>query len=222
MTSAEILKQASRVVAGLIKEKTPPLFSTCRAAYKTLGEVVEYAAKAEKAYEEGVSKAFASAVDEVVKQLEVFRASLPDAPTVTKALPAIELATYLKDQVEKALAEEPARSLTRLHALKRAVEKASYDGTDVVTIETFVDPWQQATVAVDGDGKRVTSGAAGVAEVAGIPSMSIADVMKSAVASVEKHQREATTIDSGWPMDLTSREFLQGERGIFGFDTDKV
>jgi hypothetical protein len=216
MTIVEILKQTGRVVADLIKERTPPVFETCRQAYKLLGEIVHHASKS---HDDELGKEFAGAIDEVIKSLEAFRAPLP-AAGVAKEMKVEELAAYLKTQVEKALVEDAPRALTRLHALKAAIAKVSWAGGETATIEEFTDPWQQASLEIGVDGKKVTSGAAQVAEVT-VPGLAVADLMKAMVTSVAKAEKEALTLDTGWPLDLTTPEFLQGGRGRFGRDSDK-
>jgi hypothetical protein len=219
MKNLEILKTASRVVEGIIFEKTPPIFETCHRAYKSLGELVAYVANTREA----VAPGFSVGINEVIKQLEVFRGTHAAGPPVEKTMKDVELAAYVKDQVEKALAEEPARALTRLHSLKAALAKAtnSFSGGDTVTIDAYTDPWQQATLQVDSDGKKVTSGTAQAAEVT-VPGINVEDIMKSMVINVEKSLRAAAELNTGWALDLNTPQFLRGARGAdFGRDGTK-
>jgi hypothetical protein len=221
MTSFEILKQANDIVAGLIKAKTPPLFDTCRAAYVDLGDLVAYA----KASDDEVTKEFAEGVSALISRLDALRSSVVPNKTVEKKMEAPELVAYVKTQVEKALTEETAPALRRLHALKAAIAKASSffsGGEGAIPIEMYTDPFQQATAEVGEDGKDITSGAAQVGEVSGVAGMSVTDVFKGMVANVEKAAREAKEIDSGWSVDLNSPEFLHGRRAVdFGRDGSK-
>ncbi len=215
MTTAEIVKQANKVVEGLIAERTPPIFESCRTAFAELRELVAYAAKAD----DGISTMFAEGINSVIKRLDPFRAPVAKTVTSPKEVDEAGFATYVKEQVEKAVAEEPAPALQRLYALQRVLAKASFEGKTTAPIEAFVDPWQQASAQADEDGKKITSGTAGKEEVA-IPS--VGDIFKAMVSTVEKAAIERIEIDTGWSRDLTSKEFLQGERLVdFGRDGSK-
>ncbi len=228
MTSVEILKQASSIVAGIIKEKTPSVFETCRAAYSTLGDLVAYAKQSDDVTEE-----FANGITDVIKRLEPFRAGILKSATVAKKMDEAAFAAYVKEQVEKALAEESAPALQRLYALQGVLAKASFEGTTIVSIDMYVDPWQQATLLVEDGSRQVTSGTTQTAEVSvggtsmaevtkGAEGVTLGDVMKSVVQSVDKAARDRVEMDTGWSMDLTSNEFLHGKRKIdFGQDGAK-
>lgn len=231
MTSFEILKQADRIVAGLIREKTPPVFETCRKAYADLGELVAFASRM---MDDGVPPAFAAGVDDVVQRLDVFRAGHIGKNGDAKEMDAKGFTLYFKEQVEKALAEPTSRSLQRLYALRSAITKATSYFTNEgasISIEMYTDPFQQATAEKEGGGSaKITSGNAQAGEVTATPGISIEqvrawepqDVMKSVIQSVAKAEAEEKDIDFGWSTDLTSSEFLRGERPVdFGKDFTK-
>src|SRR5687767_9145078 len=221
--SFETLKQAARIVAGIIQEKTPPIFSNCRKAYSDLGDLVAYSSRST---DEGVSLEFATAIDAVIKRLEAFRARCVKAEGEPTKMSMEEFAVYFKEQVEKALEEEPAPSLRRLHALHEGIEKAviSYTSEPGVQLVRYTDPWQQASVQREGNGAPVvTSGAAQAGEVKATPGISVDEVIKSTIASVDKAAQESREIQNyGWSHDLTSDEFMKGERKVdFGRDGTK-
>jgi hypothetical protein len=227
MSSVEILRQAGRIVAGLIKEKTPPVFETCRKAYSDLGDLVAYS---QKSFDDQIQPAFAAGIDSVISRLEVFRASHGNLAGVEKKMTDKEFSLYFKEQVEKAIGEKDEPGLRRLHALSSAINKASFFGTDGITLTIFVDPFQQATAQVDEDGKRITSGAAQKEEVTATPGIDIddvknfepSDVLKDVAVKAEKASSEIKPFGWGWSLDLASKEFLHGERTVdFGVDGTK-
>jgi hypothetical protein len=215
MTSAEIVKQASKVVAGLIKDKTPPLFETCKAAFNELGELVRYAGKAD----EEITTEFAQGIDSVIKRLDALRATVVKGAPAKKEMDETAFATYVKEQIEKAVKEDAAPALRRLHALKSVLGKASWDGTTVVAVEYYTDPFQQATLEIEEGSRTVSSGNAGVDEVS-VPGITLDAIMKSVVNTVETAARDSFDMNTGWARDLASKEFLRGERNVdFGPDS---
>lgn len=226
MTVFEVLKQASHIVAGLIAEKTPPIFETLRKAYVDLGELVSVAKQMEH-----VTPEFARGVNGLIERLEVFKAShiTPGEKAEPKTFTAEEFAAYLKVQVDKAVAEKPAHGLQRLYALQNQITKALGDqyagpGNDTsIRLVEFTDPWQQASVEREGSGPaKVTSGTAQQGEVKATPGLTIQDVMKSVAQTAETAAASPFMIDVGWPSDLTSKEFLRGEKTWdFGRDGTK-
>lgn len=227
MTTFEILKQADRIVGGLIREKTPPVFETCRKAYSDLGELVAFASRSM----DDMPPGFAAGIDDVIKRLEIFRASHLGKNGEPKEMDAKAFTVYFKEQVDKALAEDPPRGLQRLYALKAAISKASSFFSSeqaAISVEIYTDPFQQATAEKEGGGAaEITSGAAQAGEVKATPGITMdqvrawspEDVMKAVAKTVETAEDEAREISSGWASDLTSPEFLQGARGIdFGPD----
>jgi hypothetical protein len=226
MTIFEVLKQASRITASLIGEKTPPIFETLRKAYVDLGELVDCAKRIDE-----VTPEFALAMNGLISRLEVFKAS-PITATVAaeeKAFTAEEFAGYFKAQIDKAIEEKPAEALRRLHALQAGIAKALGDqyagpGNDAsINLRVYVDPWQQASVEREGDGApKTTSGTAQREEVTRTPGLGIEDLLKSAAKSVETAAVSPFVIDVGWSRDLASKEFLTGERNRdWGPDTAK-
>jgi hypothetical protein len=219
--SVETLKQAGKIVSGLIGQRTPPVFETCRSAYTALGQLTEYAL-ARKSIDESVPTFFAAQMNEIITKLEPFRAPLGGAAGVKTKMSDDEFAAYFKEQVEKGMEEAPGIGLRRLYALNNEIEKAvlGFTSEPGIEIETYVDPWQQASVEREGDGPaKVTSGRANAGEVKATPGISVDDIMKSVASSVEVTTKGAREINVGWTTDLTSPEFLQGERKIdFGPD----
>lgn len=223
MKSVEILKQADRIVAGLITDKTPPIFETCRAAYADLGDLVLFA-RSQMA--DGVTEEFAEGINDVIKRLDVYRAiHVAQVAKAEKKMTHPEFALYLKGQVAKALKEDPARALQRLHAFQAGILKAyTFESDETVTIPVYVDPWQSETTE---DGQR-TSGAGDTTTELSMEtlntdettSISAASTLKAVASMVEKAAAEATEMaDVGWEMDLASPQFLRGDRRIsFGKD----
>lgn len=213
MTFVELLKQAEKIVSGVIKEHTPPVFETCRAALNALGDLVAFAQKSRPFDNDDVTLGFASAIGDVVQRLSPYQASAVAKLGEPKTFNAEEFMDHFKGQIEKALKEEPGAGLARLHALRAGINKASYFGTDRVAIPLYVDPFQQATLETEGGVTEVTSGTAGRGGDLGVKpvSLSLEDIMSRTVRDLQKSV-EAAQIDTGWQPDLTSAAFLRGER----------
>jgi hypothetical protein len=215
MTVFEVLKQAGRIVTSLIGEKTPPIFDTLRKVYADLGDLVACVKQVD-----GLTPEIARGVNALVERLEVFKASHnPLEAGADKAFTLEEFVTYFKEQIEKGIGEPPGRSLMRLHALSAGIAKAlgdQYAGpgdNPSINMRVFVDPWQQASVEREGDGAaKTTSGTAQQGEVKATPGISVSDVMKEVAKTVDKAAVTPFVIDVGWANDLTSKEFLRGER----------
>ncbi len=223
MKSGEILKSAERMVEGLITDKTPAVFDNCRSAYVELGELVAFA-RSEMA--DGVTTEFAAGINDVIKRIDPYRAVHSAKLNKTEKKMTVEqFAGYLKQQIAKALAEEPAEALRRLHALQAGIRKAyTFESTDTVSIQLYVDPWQMETTE---DGVR-TSGAGDTTTEIPIESLTTSDVTTVSAAStlkavadmIEKSVVDAAEMtDIGWELDLATPKFLRGERSLdFGKD----
>jgi hypothetical protein len=240
MTSAEILQHAQRIVSGLIDARTPPIFETCRKAYADLGELVAASKRMDT-----VTPELAAGLDAVLGRLDVFRAGQRLGKSEEKAMTPDEYATYLQEQVEKALAEPGAVGMRRLRALQDGIKKALgdlYEGrgdNPSINMTVYVDYFQQASVEREGTGApKVTSGTAQAGEVKATPGISIesvkapsagptnglgaAGVMKAVTEKVEAAEKEAMELDTGWVSDLASTRFLRGDSTYdFGRDGTK-